>query len=72
VAAVVVQSAGVALRPADLRDACAATLARWKLPRYLVIRDESLPRLSNGKIDRVRLSAAFDLAVAWDAERGDG
>ena len=34
-------------------DALAGRLARWKLPRYIVVTDEPLPRLGNGKIDRV-------------------
>lgn len=67
VAAVVVPSGGADLDPADLRDACAERLARWKLPRYLLIRPEPLPRLPNGKLDRVRLREAIDLERAWDA-----
>jgi crotonobetaine/carnitine-CoA ligase len=67
VAAVVVRSAGAAADPAALREACAERLVRWKLPRYVVVRDEPLPRLANGKLDRVALRASVDLDKAWDA-----
>ena len=67
VAAVVVPSGTAELDPAVLRDACAERLARWKLPRYLLLSPEPLPRLPNGKLDRVRLREALDLDRAWDA-----
>jgi crotonobetaine/carnitine-CoA ligase len=69
VAAVVVVRPGAALEPAGLRAACAATLVRWKLPRYLLLRDEPLPRLGNGKVDRVQLVESFDVGAAWDADQ---
>ncbi|MBN9623962.1 MAG: long-chain fatty acid--CoA ligase, partial [Actinobacteria bacterium] len=65
-----VPSGGGDLDPADLRAACAERLARWKLPRYLMVRPEPLPQLPNGKLDRVRLRAAIDLERAWDATAG--
>ena len=66
--AVVVVSAGHTLDPAELRAACAENLVRWKLPRYLVLTDAPLPRLANGKLDRVALRRSLDLEAAWDAE----
>jgi acyl-CoA synthetase (AMP-forming)/AMP-acid ligase II len=42
---------------------------RWKLPRYILILDEPLPRLGNGKIDRVRTAAMIDPESTWDAEK---
>ncbi|MBI5104860.1 MAG: acyl--CoA ligase [Solirubrobacterales bacterium] len=69
VGAIVVRRAGADLDPAALRDACGDRLVRWKLPRYIQILDEILPRLGNGKIDRVITAALLDPAVAWDAER---
>ncbi len=69
VAAVAVVRPGATIDPVALRAACARTLVRWKLPRYVTLVDEPLPRLLNGKVDRVRLIAAFDAATAWDAER---
>lgn len=70
VAAVVVPRPGAQLDPAALRAAAGRTLVRWKLPRFVLVSDEALPRLPNGKIDRVALEASFDAGSAWDAERG--
>jgi acyl-CoA synthetase (AMP-forming)/AMP-acid ligase II len=67
VAAVVVPSGGAVPDPGRLREACAGRLARWKLPRYLLISPQPLPRLPNGKLDRVRLREGLDLDRAWDA-----
>ncbi len=67
VAAVVVVRPGAALTEITLRDSCRDALVRWKLPRYVVLRAEPLPRLGNGKIDRVGLAERFDPASAWDA-----
>jgi acyl-CoA synthetase (AMP-forming)/AMP-acid ligase II len=50
-----------------LRGSCEQRLIRWKLPRYIIIRDEPLPRLGNGKLDRVAMAASIDLGAAWDA-----
>jgi len=68
VCAVVVAGAGFELDAAALREACAEKLVRWKLPRYVVLTDEPLPRLANGKLDRVTLRKSLDLEAAWDAE----
>jgi crotonobetaine/carnitine-CoA ligase len=68
VAAVVVRRSGAEVEPGELRAFCADTLARWKLPRYFVVRDDALPRLPNGKVDGVTLRASVVVAEAWDAE----
>ncbi len=47
-------------------------LVLWKPPRYLVVRDDPLPRLPNGKLDRVALGESLDLGRAWDAWSGAG
>ncbi|MBM3679643.1 MAG: long-chain fatty acid--CoA ligase, partial [Actinobacteria bacterium] len=70
VAAVVSLRPGSAPSPEAIRDSCRDALVRWKLPRYLVLSEEPLPRLPNGKIDRVVLGERFLPASAWDAERG--
>lgn len=44
------------LQAADLRSWLATRMARFKLPREIVVVD-ALPRLANGKIDRVRMAA---------------
>jgi acyl-CoA synthetase (AMP-forming)/AMP-acid ligase II len=67
VGAVVVRRPGAAAEPEAVRAACARRLVRWKLPRYVFLRDDPLPRLPNGKLDRVALRASLDLANAWDA-----
>ena len=36
----------------DLLAACRAQLAGYKIPRYLILRDEPLPRLPSGKISK--------------------
>jgi crotonobetaine/carnitine-CoA ligase len=68
VGAVVVRRSGTTADPAALREACGSRLVRWKLPRYIVVLDEPLPRLGNGKIDRVRATGLVDPGSAWDAE----
>jgi crotonobetaine/carnitine-CoA ligase len=67
VAAVVVLRPGSRAGPDELRATCGQALVRWKLPRYVLLRQEALPRLANGKIDRVSVVDAFDPAAAWDA-----
>jgi acyl-CoA synthetase (AMP-forming)/AMP-acid ligase II len=52
----------------SLRTFCGETLVRWKLPRYIMVRDEPLPRLPSGKLDRVALRASLDGVAAWDAQ----
>jgi crotonobetaine/carnitine-CoA ligase len=68
VGAVVVRRAGAEVDAAAVREACARQLVRWKLPRYIVLRDEPLPRLANGKIDRIATARLIDPASAWDAD----
>jgi crotonobetaine/carnitine-CoA ligase len=70
--AAVVRRSGTTADPAVLRSFCAEQLARWKLPRYIAVRDEPLARLPNGKLDRVALRASLDLAAAWDAQSASG
>ena len=68
VGAVVVRRAGTNGDPARLREAAGERLVRWKLPRYILIRDDPLPRLGNGKIDRTSAAALIDPESTWDAE----
>ena len=69
VAALVAVAPGAAADPAEIVGSLAGRLARWKLPRYVILSEEPLPRLGNGKIDRVRARAMFDPAGAWDSSR---
>jgi crotonobetaine/carnitine-CoA ligase len=65
--------ATVALRPgatvsaAELDAHCRALLADWKAPRYIALHDGELPKLANGKPDRLGITAAADPVSAWDA-----
>ena len=69
VAALVAVAPGAAADPAEIVGSLAGRLARWKLPRFVILSEEPLPRLGNGKIDRVRARAMFDPAGAWDSSR---
>jgi acyl-coenzyme A synthetase/AMP-(fatty) acid ligase len=65
--------ATVSLRPgatvlaAELDRHCRERLAAWKSPRYLALREGELPKLANGKPDRLRIRDAADPATAFDA-----
>jgi fatty-acyl-CoA synthase len=48
--AVVAYTGGAPLEPSQVLDACEGVLADYKLPRYLVVRDEPLPRNMSGKV----------------------
>ena len=49
-----------------LLGAAGEQLAHWKLPRYVGVVSQSLPRLANGKLDRRRIKDSFDVSAAWD------
>lgn len=66
VMAVVVAAPGAILDPAALTGAVAQRLARWKVPRYVLVTRGPLPRLPNGKLDRVGARERYDPAAAWD------
>jgi crotonobetaine/carnitine-CoA ligase len=72
VGAVVVRRPGAELAPEALRERAEERLARWKVPRYVWLVDEPLPRLGNGKIDRMTAIAAAALEDAHDAARARG
>ncbi|HWX75179.1 MAG TPA: AMP-binding protein [Solirubrobacteraceae bacterium] len=56
VTAIVVPHPGRALSGAALRDHCARTLARYKVPREVVVSTDPLPRTRSGKLLRRALS----------------
>ena len=73
VAAVVVLAPGQSPSPADLLEFLSDRLARFKLPRYVWLSDQALPRLPAGKVDRSAVVARFDLGRCWDRHRhGNG
>ena len=73
VAAVVVLGPGVDARAPELAQFLAGRLAQFKLPRYVALRREALPRLAAGKVDRTAVGRDLDLACCWDRQRqGNG
>jgi acyl-CoA synthetase (AMP-forming)/AMP-acid ligase II len=64
--AVVVLEAGAEAAAVEFHGGASAALARWKVPRYLAITRQPLPRLANGKPDRRAVEAATDTSRAWD------
>lgn len=67
-AAVVVPRRGSPLAADELVGFLARRLAAWKLPRYVQLRGEPLPRLPNEKIDREAVRSQLDLESCWDRE----
>ena len=62
--AVIANTAGAPLSTADVLAACTAVLADFKLPRYLVVTDEPLPRNMSGKVLKRELRIKYaDLAT---------
>ncbi len=55
---------GSTLTPDDLREHCASHIARHKIPRYLWILKDPLPRNANGKFLRRELRDRLDLVDA--------
>jgi fatty-acyl-CoA synthase len=67
-AAVVV--ADRALTAAQVVEACSARLASYKVPRYLIVQQEPLPRMASGKIARRELQARYgDIAATHERIR---
>jgi len=64
IGAAVVPKAGHAVTAEALRAHCAARISRHKIPRYIWIREESLPRNANGKFLKRELREALDPKAA--------
>ncbi|WP_040831230.1 class I adenylate-forming enzyme family protein [Nocardia jiangxiensis] len=60
---------GSEITPERITEWAASRLARWKIPRYIQIAVEPLPRMANGKIDRTAVKAGIDTSSCWDARR---
>ncbi|AXQ30592.1 hypothetical protein D0B54_18725 [Solimonas sp. K1W22B-7] len=58
VSAVLEPRPGAGLAPQELRQFRASRLAPCKIPKQIEIRDEALPRIASGKIDRLALCQA--------------
>jgi crotonobetaine/carnitine-CoA ligase len=66
VMAVVAAEPGAELSPTVLCAAAGTRLARWKIPRYVLVISGPLPRLPNGKLDRIGARASYSPDGAWD------
>ena len=64
VAAAVVLRPGADVTADELRAHCAARMAKYKIPRYIWLREESLPRNANGKFMKRQLREDLDVAEA--------
>lgn len=67
--ATVVVRAGQELSEADVAAWCAGRLSAWKVPRYISLQDEAMPKLANGKTNRRAVGEAVDLQRTWDRAR---
>lgn len=71
VCAVVVVRAGQRLTPDEIVRWCSDRLSSWKVPRYLDVRAEPLPKLANGKTDRAAVTREVRSATGlWDRKVG--
>lgn len=57
---------GAVLSEADVTAWAGERLSDWKVPRYVSLREGELARLTNGKLDRLRIRADHDVSRAWD------
>lgn len=63
-------TAGAGLTEAAVVEACSEVLADFKVPRYVVLREDPLPRLPNGKISKTEIRAEYaDLAERFQKVR---
>ena len=68
--AVIANTGGAPLRGSDVLAACSASLADFKLPRYLVVTDEPLPRNMSGKVLKRELRTRYaDIATRTEPIR---
>ena len=58
-AAIITLTAGSILDEAAVVGHCEAVLSDYKVPRYIVLRSEPLPRLPNGKLDKPTIRAEY-------------
>jgi crotonobetaine/carnitine-CoA ligase len=64
--ATVAVRSGQAVTERDIAEWCASRLADWKIPRYIRLVDAQLPKLANGKTDRISLRSLIRIDDAWD------
>jgi acyl-CoA synthetase (AMP-forming)/AMP-acid ligase II len=71
VCAVVVPAEGAVVTPADLQEHVRSRLARYKVPRLVLVTDE-LPVLPTGKVDKKLLRARYAAGTAADTTPAGG
>jgi crotonobetaine/carnitine-CoA ligase len=59
---------GLTVTEADLVEWCAGRVSDWKIPRYIRLLRDPLPKLANGKTDRLAVIAAAEPDSAWDRQ----
>jgi crotonobetaine/carnitine-CoA ligase len=59
---------GLTVSEADVVEWCAGRVSDWKIPRYIRLLREPLPKLANGKTDRLAVNAAAEPHRAWDRQ----
>jgi len=64
VGAAVVLKDGVSTSPQDLRDHCTTLIAKYKVPRYIWLLDDPLPRNASGKFLKKDVKESLDPADA--------
>jgi long-chain acyl-CoA synthetase len=64
VGAAIVVAEGTELTTDELREHCAKLLANFKIPRYIWLRTEKLPRNASGKFLKRELRDTLDTADA--------
>lgn len=50
----------------EIAEWCAARLSPWKVPRYIALTHDELPKLANGKTNRHAIRDAIRLDRTWD------
>lgn len=69
-AAIITVAAGSTLDEATVVGHCESVLSDYKVPRYIVLRSEPLPRLPNGKLDKPAIRTEYrDIPDRFDRVR---
>lgn len=58
-AAIITVADGAALDESAVVEHCVGILADYKVPRYVVLRHDALPRLPSGKLDKKAIQAQY-------------
>jgi crotonobetaine/carnitine-CoA ligase len=66
--ATVLVRVGCSIGAQDVVDWCAARLSDWKIPRYIRLVYEPLPKLGNGKTNRLAVISQATPETAWDRD----